>query len=161
MMVDREKERAYNRADPVDIPRINDASPGDDAAKEGGDEFPLLQEVPAQDDLLRVVLVILDGGGISSCITVRNGSRGLGWDGIWQRNGGGGFLHLPTAVYSKRRHSGGGGLYQDGVAPSDPASPWQIDLRRREAVSIGGRSSRSYPPPCLGELASGGAARFP
>ncbi|GJN19841.1 hypothetical protein PR202_gb07154 [Eleusine coracana subsp. coracana] len=160
MMGDREQERAYNRADPVDVPRINDASHGDNAAKDGGDKFPLLEEVPAQDDLLGVVLVVRDGGGISSCITVRNGSRGLRWGGIRQRHGGGGFLHLPTAVYSKRRH-GSGALYQDGVAPSDPTSPWQIDLRRREAASIGGRWSRSYPLPCLGELDSGGAARFP
>ena len=82
----------------MDIGGFGNAAAGDDAAEDRGDQLPLLEEVPAQDDLLGVVLIVTDGGTISGGSGISRGSRGLGRGG---RGGircpssgcGGGFLH--------------------------------------------------------------------
>ena len=82
----------------MDVGGLGDAACCDDATEDGGDELPLLEKVPAQDDLLGVVLVIADGGRISGGIAAGNIPRGLGWGGCGgikyrSSGGGGGFLH--------------------------------------------------------------------
>lgn len=73
-----EGRSAYDRADPVDISGLGDATAGDDATEDGGDELPLLEEVPAQDHLLGVLLVVADGGWINGGFAVGSDSCGLG-----------------------------------------------------------------------------------
>jgi hypothetical protein len=46
----------------VDVGGLGDAASSDDAAEDGGDQLPFLKEVPAQDDLFRVVRVVADSG---------------------------------------------------------------------------------------------------
>ena len=78
----------------MDVGGLGVAAGCDDAAEDGGDELPLLEEVPAQDDLLGVVLVVADGGRISGGIAAGSIPRGLGCGGIrYRSSGGGGFLH--------------------------------------------------------------------
>lgn len=62
----------------MDIRGLGDAAAGDDAAEDDGDELPLMEEVPAQDYLLGVLLVVADGGWINGGFAVGNGSCGLG-----------------------------------------------------------------------------------
>lgn len=91
---------AYDGADPLDIGGFGDATGVDDAAEDVGDDLPLLDEVPAQDDLLRVVLIVDDrggggggrGSGISRGVAIRRG-RGGHRDGDARCTNGGGFLH--------------------------------------------------------------------
>lgn len=82
----------------MDIGGFGNAAGGDDAAEDRGDQLPLLEEVPAQDDLLGVVLIVSNGGRISGGFGISRGSCGLGWGGRGgircpSSGGGAGFLH--------------------------------------------------------------------
>ena len=60
----------------MDIGGIGDAAIGDDAVEEGLDKLPFLEEVPEEDPLLRIVLVVFSG-------VQRSGDGRGGVDGVF------------------------------------------------------------------------------
>lgn len=85
----------------MDIDGLDNAAAGDDTAEDRGDQLPLMEEVPAQEDLLGVVLIVTDGSRISEGFDISRGSCGLRWGrrgGVrypssGSSGGGSGFLH--------------------------------------------------------------------